>query len=90
MKALVAATCVAVLAAVGYYFVGEIRAHSAKSERLERIEGARAELFKFANAAPGDDDKVKQYCSYIRDHNKTDKSEYSRQLETNCRSLGYL
>lgn len=88
MKALVTATCVAVLAAVGVYLWGQFSERQQSRAALTHDEGVRKELFEFAKALPGDDEKVRSFCTRVRD--ASDQSEAFRQVAANCRALGYL
>lgn len=101
LKLLVGTACVAVIAAVGYFFWGEYDQYSqrvereqeieaAKVEREQQFEAAKNELFKYAEAEPGDFVKVKVYCrdtNVRRDHSE---NPFIKQILTNCRALGYL
>lgn len=93
MKALVVVTCVAVLAAVGYYFWGEYGSFRAKSDREARADGARKELFELAQAGEYERDKVVSFCNgvdnIIQNIASPDTVDMWQQVKTNCRVLGY-
>lgn len=76
MKVLVGAACIAIIAAVGYFFwseyadrrdaetraaVAEVRAAATRQES----DIARTNLFRLADAAAGEDGKVRSYCRNI-------------------------
>lgn len=91
MRILIGATCIAVLAAVGYYFWGEWQT-SARSAQIEQSrEGARAELFRLAGAEPGDSASVRGFCKLMADkrYRDNDNSEFTATLVRNCSALGY-
>ncbi|MDQ0323988.1 hypothetical protein QO002_006195 [Pararhizobium capsulatum DSM 1112] len=94
MKALFATTCIAILAAIAYYGIGEYRQHAAEQEQADRIEGARAELYKMAGAQPGavGEPAVKAFCETMEEGIKGDlkDNEVAKGLAHNCRVLGYL
>ncbi|GLK78051.1 hypothetical protein GCM10008171_33050 [Methylopila jiangsuensis] len=93
LKALIAVTCVAVLAYVGWFGWTQYSAHQAKIERAMRAEEDRQELFEISKAKPGEDDKVRSWCSqadYSLRHTELRSNEYLRQIINNCNILGYL
>lgn len=65
MKALIAIACTAVIAAVGYYFWGEFSDARARSAAQSAHEADLAQLTAFAQAAPGDNARISEYCSAV-------------------------
>jgi hypothetical protein len=92
MRVLVGVACIAVIAAVGYYFMQEYRTMQAADADRDRIDGVRAELFRFAGANKGEDAKVRVFCRNLSAaKGKTARMEEDfRFVERNCRGLGYL
>lgn len=94
MKALIAATCVALLGAVGYFFYGEYADAQARAVETARLEGARKELFSLAEAGGEEVDKVRKYCSVAETgltvHHLRNAHDHWRQVVKNCRYFGYL
>src|SRR5690606_16338811 len=94
VTALCAATCVAVLAAVGYFFYGEYAEAKARAAETARLEDVRKELFALAEAGAGEVDKVRKYCSVAETgltvHYLRDAHDHWRQVVKNCRYFGYL
>lgn len=90
MKALVAVTCIAVLAAVGYYFWNEWTIARAADQRSAEITAARAALFEQAKADPHDVDKVVQHCAFVRDgRNSTLYGDYAKMASARCTAAGF-
>lgn len=93
MNRLVAATCVAVLAAVGYFFWGEYGSFRANADKEARASDARKELFELAQAGENERDKVVSFCNdvdnIIQNIASPDTVEMWRQVKKNCRVLGY-
>lgn len=94
MKALVAATCIAVLAFVGYFFWNEYEKRSARNERAASIEHAHTEIMDLAKGAAGlsDAEKARNYCSVLERSNRNNPTPSSarEQIIKNCRRFGYL
>ncbi len=94
MKALLATTCLAVLAAVGYYFYGQWREIDAAREANARIEAARSALFDYADAQAGEHEKVKQYCLVVDDILKSGRHPENRdfftRMSNTCKYFHYL
>lgn len=104
MKALIAATCLAVLATVGYFFWGEyqaaadakLRADAAEAVRQLRAEAdrnAREEIFRLAYAEPGEEDMASGWCRLTAmraedGHLKGNKE--AERIVANCKRLGLL
>ncbi|TPM92730.1 hypothetical protein [Mesorhizobium sp. B2-1-3A] len=91
LKILIAAACVAVIAAVGYFALGEYKAYRLRAEIEAGRESARAELFDLAKAKPYEIDKVRDFCKTMSDrrYGGDDNSEMVRILVRNCSGLGY-
>lgn len=91
MKALIAATCVAVLAAVGYYFWSEYSAHKLRTEIAQNNQRARLELQNQAKTT-GYNDDVNGYCVSMRTllDGELKDNDFAKDLVHNCRLLGYL
>lgn len=91
---LCAAACVAVLAAVGYFFYGEYAEAKARAAETARLEDVRKELFTLADAKADEPDKVRKHCraaeagltvSYLNHAHG-----HWRHVVKNCRYFGYL
>ncbi|MFH1796311.1 MAG: hypothetical protein ABIF45_17615 [Pseudomonadota bacterium] len=90
MKYLIAAACIAVIAATGYYFLGEYADYRRRADIAQGEEDARRELFWFAKAEPGDVATVRRWCGYLQNtEKKMPGDETARHLARNCRALGY-
>lgn len=104
MRALVAATCIAILAAIGYFFWGEyqaaadakLRADAKKAVIEMRIEAdrkAREEIFRLAYAEPGEEDMASGWCKLTatrtEDGHLKGNKEAARIVQ-NCKRLGLL
>lgn len=95
MKALVAAACIAIIAAVGYYFWQEhqrslvARGIAAASARREAAVKA---LFDAAGARPFEASKVRKFCAEMDRQNETAKGNIDALVSVTerCRALGYL
>jgi len=87
MKALVAVTCIAVLAAVGFFFWGEYSEHRANSVERANKDAALQEMFSIANAEPNDTEKVRRMCQNI-DKLPT-QNDLTQRVAQNCRFFGY-
>lgn len=95
MKALIAAACLAVIAAVGYYFWGEFAEwRSASADQA----AARQEIYRLAGVQPGTRDemgRVIRWCKAI-DEKLSDNgftgeaTSTARRVVQNCRFFGYL
>lgn len=94
LKALIGCACVVVIAAGGWYAWGEYSRHRIQTERSDRIESARRELFDLAQASDNDREKVVSFCNsidnIIENVASSDTKAMWRQIKTNCRALGYL
>lgn len=92
LKGLIAAACVVVIAAGGWYLYSEYQLRSVRAEREAGLERARAEILKFAEARPDEISKIRSYCEGLNQRNMTDpeKSEFREQIIRNCRYFGYL
>lgn len=94
MKALIAAACIAIIAAVGFYFWGEFATWRAANQRQANENEARAELFKLANVTPGSPDaipRMQAWCKAISDVSRNEpNNEAARALTRNCRAFDYL
>lgn len=90
MKALLAATCVAVLAVVGYYFWGEWQKHAAAQEYADNLASAKADLFRLAQAEPYEVEKAIKFCKLVRDSPKVMTTEYgAKRISATCAALRY-
>ena len=92
MKALIATACIAVIAAVGYYFWGEWQSARERAYRAAELEGARNELFEFAKAKPHETEKVRVWCRAADKAIETTlrDNEIAIQAVRNCRYFDYL
>lgn len=104
MKTLVAITCLAVLAAVGYFFWGEyqaaadakLRAEAAKAVRELRAEAdrrAREEIFRLAYAEPDEEDMASGWCKLTATRAEDGHLKGNKEAERivqNCKRLGLL
>lgn len=104
MRLLVAAACIAILAAVGYFFWGEyqaaadgkLRADAAEAVRQLRVEAdrkAREEIFRLAYAEPDEEDMASGWCKLTAmraedGHLKGNKE--AERIVQNCKRLGLL
>jgi hypothetical protein len=91
LKALIAAACVAVILAGGYYAWSEYQAYKRRVEIEAGREGARQELFTLAKAKPHETQKVRDFCKTMSDrrYRYDDNTEFVRILVRNCGALGY-
>jgi Tfp pilus assembly protein PilE len=91
MRALIVVTCVTVIAAVGYYAWGEYSDFRAAAKAATAENAARAELFEAAQAAPGETQKVRDFCKVADTMYDDGKgSEGMQILIRNCRFFNYL
>jgi len=91
LKTLLAATCIAILAGIGYYFYGEIRLAADRAEEAKTREYVRRELFQLAGATPQEADKVRKFCTTLVSPSwQAEKDAFYRRIVGNCRALGYL
>ena len=91
MKTLVAAACLAVLAAVSFYFWGEYRQMRRATEIQAGRESARQELFQLSGAKSFETEKVRDFCKRMSDkrYRENDNSDFVRILVRNCGALGF-
>ena len=94
LKLLAGAACIAVVAAAGYWGVGEWRKRQAAAENAALTEKVRAELFSLASAAPGETEKVRTWCRGLTiklglDQLSGDVKRYAEELRNSCVALGY-
>lgn len=90
LKGLVAAACIAVLAAVGYYFWAEYSAAQDRAIRASNLAAIRAQVFKDAEAAPGDFLKVERHCSFVRDNRDSNLfGDYAKIASSRCQAAGF-
>lgn len=90
MKALIAATCVAILATVGYYFWGEYSEAKAQRERDAEIAVVRAQVFEDARASPGDYAKARQHCDFVRKNRDSQLfGDYAKIASSRCILAGF-
>jgi len=66
MRALIAVTCVVLIAAVGHYFWREFRAASERAAVAETIEDARLAIYRMSGATPGDRIAAGRWCDQMR------------------------
>lgn len=95
MRVLVAAACIAVLAAVSYYFWSEYAEAQARSSESAKVEEIRKDLFSFAGVDHDDTEGVIKFCrsaefSLDGSFLSSDTRPIWRQAVKNCRYLGYL
>lgn len=92
LKGLIAAACVVVIAAGGYYLWGQYQYRAAANARAENINAARNELFRLAGAEKGDDAAVRRFCSGLDSRIKTDlkDNDMAPAVLRNCRALGFI
>lgn len=97
MKALIAAACVAVILAVGYYFWGEYSHHAeqaaANAAANTAMEAKRAALFTLANAGKSEDDMVRAWCKLAKmriDGGIWESNATAAAAVGDCRHFGYL
>lgn len=88
MRALVAVTCIAVLAAVGYYFWGEYSEAQAKYERQAKINEAMSWLYALSKAEKGDVERVKQFCNSIREYGSIRERAKKLGADVACQAAG--
>ncbi len=91
MRYLIGAACIAVIAAVGYYFWGEWQAHQAAVARDADIKRAESALYEALKLEPGDIAGARSWCRSIRDDRDIIRDEDFRNsiLET-CRALRHI
>jgi hypothetical protein len=91
LKWLISITCVVMIGGVGYWGWSEYQRKSQDAARREQVQGARDELFHFAGAEPGDEDKVRNYCRSLKDRLQSDLrgNELASGLARNCRAFGF-
>lgn len=91
MKLLIGAACLVVVASGGVYLTKTVNDWREEQAQEERVEGARAELFRFAEAKPGEESKVRHWCERAEAHTPSPSVEKEwRGLLRNCRAFGYL
>ncbi|PWJ73826.1 hypothetical protein C7441_1259 [Pseudaminobacter salicylatoxidans] len=97
MKALVAAACIAVLAFVGYYFLGEYSDYSARqasaSAAAAKMEDAREEIFKLAEADPHEPKVAASWCRLTAmrlNGGNLDGNNQAARIVANCKMLGLI
>lgn len=92
LKGLVAAACVVVISAGGYYLLGQFQSWRAAKADRELTETVRTEIFKLARAAPGDISGARAFCKQITERLDSDLKDNSEahRVSKNCRALGYV
>lgn len=93
-RLLVIVACMAIIAAVGYYFWGEYRASRARAEAVADERAAHAELFEYAKAKRSEPEKVARWCKNLAAKMERDiearTNRIVRQAVSNCRYFGYM
>lgn len=93
LKVLIAAACSVIIVAGGIYGWGEWAQYREDRKTGDRIERLRAELFRYAQAAPHEVDEVRDYCedihTWLRGAKDSDHKRVIQQLDRNCSILGY-
>lgn len=89
MRALIAAACVAIIAAVGYFFFGEWQEAQRSAKIARSIEAARAELVGIVgSSSPA---HLQTFCEGNAGVIKAiGGSRDDKRIERNCHLLGYL
>ncbi|WP_155772401.1 hypothetical protein [Mesorhizobium loti] len=90
LKGLVTVTCLAVLAAAGFYITAEI-----SKKKMDDPGGTsnlvRSELFYLAGAKADDVSGVRGYCQLLQTRQQGGQSDdKTTRLLRNCRALGFL
>jgi hypothetical protein len=93
LKILIGAACCVIIVAGGAYGWGEWSQNRQDKTATEQIERVRAELFRYAQAAPHEIDEVRDYCedihTWLRGAKDSDHKQVIQQLDRNCSILGY-
>lgn len=92
LKGLVAAACIVIIVSGSYFGWNNFQKKQTENRSLAASEEARKELFDLASASDDEPERVRTYCSLIKDElgkGITDNA-YSRNIISNCRTLGYL
>jgi hypothetical protein len=90
MKALIATTCVALLAAVGYFFYGEYAEAQARTERAAERAALLREVYSDARAEPGEAAKVMKHCDFVRDSVSSKTiGDYAKVASARCSAAGF-
>lgn len=95
MKTLVAITCLAVLAAVGYFFWGEYNVYAAKEARIAAAtaqrDQIRRDIYRLAAADPDEHDVARTFCKASKLRLEWEKSPSSQQqaIVQGCKQLGF-
>ena len=90
MKALFAATCVALLAVVGYYFAGEYAQARANAEARAKTEDAMNLLYRISGAPEGDTARLAQFCTNARTYAPMREAAKALGAEETCASARLL
>lgn len=104
MKALIGTTCIAILAAVGYFFWGEYQAAADAKLRADAVEAvrqlraeadrkAREEIFRLAYAEPGEEDMASGWCKLTAmraEDGRLKGNAEAERIVQNCKRLGLL
>lgn len=96
MKQLVALTCLAVLAAVGYFFWGEYETHSARKARVAAAtaqqDKIRRDIYRLAAADPDERDVALTFCkaSKLRLDWEQSPSSSQQAIVQGCKQIGLI
>lgn len=92
LRVLVAAASVAIIAAVAYYFWSEVQAKQQASQAASEKQRMRAELFKYAEAKPDDEEKVRRLCQSDLEQSANELYNFkiTKLRLSYCRALNYL
>lgn len=90
MRFLYAAAAVAVLAFVGYFFLGEWGRYRARTEAAETEKALRAELFDLAGAEPWATENVRIWCGATNSRTDLAGNDTAKRALESCRRFGFL
>lgn len=90
MRILYALAAVAVIAFVGYFFLGEWGNYRTRMAAAETEKALRAELFELAGAEPWATENVKIWCRATQSRTDLAGNETAKRALESCRHLGFL
>ena len=88
MKALVALTCIAVLAAVGYFFWNELDLSDRINPPNPGAQAAKQRIFHEPGVMDGNEAGARRYCEYRRD--ASGSLDRYRSIIEDCRTAGFI